>query len=192
MVAWIIRMFVDLMGNNEFAVRAGAFGCWLVTAWFSYRLTCDVLGRSAAYRALTIVAVLPVYFAFGTFMSPDAPLAACWSAAIYFMYRIVVRDQARAWLWLGVAIGLGMISKYTIALLGAAFVLFVLVDRPSRKWLMRPEPYIAVLIALLLFSPAIVWNWQQDWASFSFQSQGRMASRFSFSLPRFAGNIILQ
>ena len=190
MVAWIIRPFIALMGNIEFAVRAGAFLCWLVTAGFSYRLTRDILGQAAAYRALTMVAVLPVYFFFGLFMSPDAPLAACWSAAIYFTYRIVVREDPRAWLWLGVAIGLGMISKYTILLLGAAIVLFVLIDRPSRKWLVRPEPYIAVLIALVLFSPVIVWNWQQDWASFSFQSQDRLASKFSFSLPRFAGNVI--
>jgi dolichol-phosphate mannosyltransferase len=191
MVAWIIRLFVSLMGNVEFAVRAGAFLCWLATAWFSYRLARDLLGRAAAYRALALVAVLPVFFFFGLFMSPDAPLAACWAAALYLMHRIVVRDEPRAWLWLGVAIGLGMISKYTIALLAAAFALFVLIDRPSRKWLARPEPYVAVLIALVLFSPVIVWNWQQHWASFSFQSEGRLASRFSFSLPRFIGNVIV-
>ena len=190
MVAWIIRPFVLVLGNIEFAVRTGAFLCWLVTAWFSYLLTRDALGQPAAWRALALVAALPVYFFFGFFMSPDAPLAACWSAALYFTYRIIARDEAHAWLWLGVAIGLGMISKYTIVLLAAAIVLFVLADRPSRKWLARPEPYVAVLIALILFSPAIIWNWQQDWASFSFQSQDRLASRFSFSLPRFAGNVI--
>jgi dolichol-phosphate mannosyltransferase len=191
MVAWIIRLFVALMGNIEFAVRAGAFLCWLVTAWFSYRLTRDVLGQAAAYRALALIAVLPVYFFIGLFMSPDAPLAACWAAAIYFMHRIVVGKEPRAWLWLGVAIGLGMISKYTIVLLGAGIVLYVLVDRPSRKWLTRPEPYIAALIALALFSPVIVWNWQHEWASLFFQSQDRLASNFSFSLPRFAGNVIV-
>jgi dolichol-phosphate mannosyltransferase len=191
MVAWIIRLFIGLLGNIEFAVRAGAFLCWLATAWFSYRLTRDALGQAAAWRALALIAVLPVYFFFGLFMSPDAPLAACWAAAIYFMHRIVARDEPRAWLWLGVAIGLGMISKYTIVLLAAAIALFVLIDRPSRRWLARPEPYLAALIALALFSPVIIWNWQQDWASFSFQSQDRLASKFSFSLPRFAGNLIV-
>ena len=191
MVAWIIRLFVALMGNIEFAVRAGAFLCWLATAWFSYRLTRDVLGQAAAHRALALIAVLPVYFFFGLLMIPDAPLAACWAAAIYFMHQIVVGEKPRAWLWLGAAIGLGMISKFTIALLGAAIVLYVLVDRPSRRWLARPEPYFAVLIALVLFSPVIIWNWQHEWASFSFQSQHRMAGTFSFSLPRLIGNVIV-
>lgn len=191
MVAWIMRPFVGLMGNIEFAVRAGAFLCWLVTAFFAYRLTRDVLGRAAAQRALALIAVLPYFFFVGLFMSPDAPLTACWAAAIYFMHRIVAKEEPRAWLWLGVAIGLGMISKYTIVLLGAAIVLFVLIDRPSRKWLTRPQPYVAVLVALVLLSPVIVWNWQHDWASFSFQSQGRMTSTFSFSLPRYLGNVFV-
>lgn len=189
-VAWIIRAFTGLLGNGELAVRAGAFACWIVTAAFSWRLTRDVLGRAAAARALALVAVLPVFFFFGLFMSPDAPLAACWSAALYLMHRIVARDDRRAWLWLGVAVGLGMSSKYTIALLAAAFALFVVVDRRTRHWLARPEPWVAVLIAIALFSPAIVWNWQQHWISFAFQSQDRLASRFAFSLPRFAANVV--
>jgi dolichol-phosphate mannosyltransferase len=191
MVAWIMRPFIDLMGNTELAVRSGAFLCWLATASFSYRLTRDVLDRAAAYRALMLVAVLPIYFSFGLFMTPDAPVTACWAAAIYFMQQIVVRGKSRAWLGLGIAIGLGMISKYTIALLAAAIVLFVLFDRPSRKWLSRPEPYMAALVALALFLPAVIWNWQHDWISFSFQSQDRLASKFSFSLPRLIGNIIV-
>jgi dolichol-phosphate mannosyltransferase len=190
-VAWIIRLFIDLLGNTEFAVRAGAFLCWLVTAGFMYRLTRELFDRSTAYRALLLVAVLPAYFSFGFFMSPDAPVTACWAAAIYFMYQVVINEKPRAWLGVGIALGLGMSSKYTIALLGAAFVLFVLFDRPARQWLSRPQPYAAVLIALILMSPVVIWNWQHDWISFAFQSQDRLASKFSFSLPRLIGNILI-
>jgi len=190
-VAWLIKATTSLLGNIEFAVRLGAFMCWFVTAYFIFKLTLDLFNRSIAYRALAIMAVLPVYFSFGFFMSPDAPMTACWAMAVYFFYQIIVNEKKHAWLGLGVAIGLGLISKYTIGLLGTAMVLFLLIDRPSRKWLIRPEPYVAVVIALLLFSPVIIWNFQHDWASFTFQSQGRLASKFSFSLPRFIGNVIV-
>jgi len=191
MVAWLIKATTAFLSNTEFAVRLGAFMCWFVTAYFIFRLTRELFHRSIAYRALAIMAVLPVYFSFGFFMSPDAPMTACWAMAVYFFYQIVVNNKKHAWLGLGVAIGLGLISKYTIGLLGAAMVLFLLVDQPSRKWFIRPEPYIAVVIALLLFSPVVIWNFQHDWASFTFQSQGRLASKFSFSLPRFIGNVII-
>jgi len=191
MVAWLIKATTSLLGNIEFAVRLGAFMSWFVTAYFIFKLTLELFNRSIAYRALAIMAVLPVYFSFGFFMSPDAPMTAFWAMAVYFFYQIIVNEKKRAWLGLGVAIGLGLISKYTTGLLGVAMVLFLLIDRPSRKWFTRPEPYIAVVIALLIFSPVVIWNFQHDWASFTFQSQGRLASKFSFSLPRFIGNVIV-
>lgn len=191
MVAWIIKAMISLLGNTEFAVRLGAFMCWFVTAYFIFKLTLELFNRSIAYRALAIMAMLPVYFSFGFFMSPDAPVTACWAMAVYFFYQIIGNEKKRAWLGLGVAIGLGLISKYTISLLGLAMVLFLLINRSSRKWFTRPEPYIAVVIALLLFSPVVIWNFDHHWASFTFQSQGRLASKFSFSLPRFIGNVIV-
>jgi dolichol-phosphate mannosyltransferase len=39
-----------------------------------------------------------------------------------------------------------------------------------RQWLRRPHPWLALLIALVVFSPVIIWNAQHEWASFVFQS----------------------
>lgn len=191
MVAWTIKPFISLLGNNEFAVRAGAFLFWFVTAFFSYRLARGIFDKAIAWRTVLLLAVLPAYFSFGFFISPDAPLTAFWAMAAYFAYRALIHDEGRAWLGLGIALGLGMISKYTIALLGAAVVLYVIVHRPARKWLRRPEPYVALAVALLLLSPVVIWNMQHDWASFAFQSQGRLVSKSVFSLPRLLLNVLI-
>ena len=191
MVAWIIKAFTFVFGDNEFAVRIGAFLCWFITARYVFKLTRETLNEASAYWALVQLAVLPAYFSFGWFMSPDAPLTACWAAAIYYFHQAIVKGNEKAWFGVGVAIGLGMISKYTIALLGGAIVLFLLVDKDSRKWLMRREPYLALLIACILFSPVIIWNMQHAWASFAFQSEGRVSSGNHFSLPRFISNVLI-
>ncbi len=191
MVAWIIKFFTVFLGTNEFAVRFGAFLCWFMTAYYVFKLAREILNEASAYWALVLIAVLPAYFSFGWFMSPDAPLTACWAAAIYYFHQVIVQNKAKAWLGVGVALGLGLISKYTIALLGGTFVLFLLVDKPSRKWFLRPEPYIALAITGVLFSPAIIWNMQHNLASFAFQSEGRVASGNHFSLPRFISNVLI-
>ena len=191
MVAWIIKVFTFIFGDNEFGVRIGAFLCWFITARYVFKLTCEIINQSAAYWALLLLAALPAYFSFGWFMSPDAPLTACWAAAIYYFHQVIVKGHAKAWVGVGIALGLGMISKYTIALLGGAMLLFLLIDKDSRKWLMRREPYLALLIACVLFSPVIVWNMQHAWASFAFQSEGRVASGNHFSLPRFMSNVLI-
>ncbi|EXI91423.1 MAG: Undecaprenyl phosphate-alpha-4-amino-4-deoxy-L-arabinose arabinosyl transferase [Candidatus Accumulibacter sp. BA-94] len=191
MVAWIIALFIKLMGDNEFAVRFGAFICWFITAYFAYKLTFEVSGRSRANQAIVLAAALPAYFAVGMVMTPDAPLMACWAMAIYFFHQALIHERRTAWVGLGFAIGLGMLSKYTIILLGPAALLFILADRDSRKWLFRWEPYLAIIIALVLFSPVIVWNAEHAWVSFLFQGHDRAAGNFDFSLPDFIGGILL-
>ncbi|MDS4026749.1 MAG: glycosyltransferase family 39 protein [Candidatus Contendobacter sp.] len=191
MVAWIIEVFTKMMGDNEFAVRFGAFACWLIAAFFSYKLACKVHDRSSAVQTLLLMATWPVYFAAGWVMTPDAPLIACWAAALYYFYQALINEQRLAWIGIGISIGLGMLSKYTMVLLGPAAVLFILVDRHSRKWIFKPEPYLAIITAIIIFLPVIAWNAEHEWASFFYQSHDRVAERFEFSLPYFISSIIL-
>jgi len=189
MVAWIIWIFTEAMGNNEFAVRFGALVCWAITAYFSYKLMLCV--RAGAIQVILLAAILPAFFAIGLVMTPDAPLAACWSAALYFLYQALINERRMAWAGAGVAIGLGMLSKYTIALLGPAVILFILADRRSRKWVLRPEPYLAVVLAVLLFLPVLIWNAEHQWISFLYQSRDRIAGHYEFSLHTFVLGTIL-
>lgn len=191
MVAGLIWLGTKVLGNTEFAIRVGALICWLVTALFSYRLTRKIFDKSAAFRAVLLVAILPFFFGSGLVMTPDAPLTACWAGALYFLYCALIHEQRHAWIGAGICLGLGMLSKYTIALLGPAALLFLLVDRRSRRWLLRPEPYISLLVAALLFSPVIAWNAQHDWASFAFQGPRRLQASFDFSVHQLMGNILL-
>lgn len=191
MVAWLIWLGAKVLGNTEIAVRVGAFVCWLVTALFSYRLTRKIFDKSAAFRAVLLVAILPFFFGCGLVMTPDAPLMACWAGALYFLYCALIHEQRHAWMGAGICLGLGMLSKYTIALLGPATLLFLLVDRRSRRWLLRPELYISLLVAALLFSPVIAWNAHHDWASFAFQGPRRLQGSFDFSLDALMGSILL-
>jgi dolichol-phosphate mannosyltransferase len=120
-------------------------------------------------------------------MSPDAPLTACWAATLYFFYRALIDERPRAWWGVGIFLGLGLLSKYTIVLLGFAVLAFMLADRRARRLFLRPWPWLAAGLALLLFVPVIVWNSQNEWMSFAFQSSRRAAGAFAFSLPDLLG-----
>src|SRR4030095_9918393 len=137
--------------------------------------------RPAARNAVLLVSVLPFFFMTGFMMTPDAPLTACWAGMLYYLARVLIGGHARAWLGVGVCLGLGMLSKYTIALLGPATLLFLLIDSPSRVWFRRWEPYCAVGLAALIFTPVLWWNAHHAWASFAFQSKGRIAEARRFS-----------
>lgn len=191
MVATIIWLGTSLFGTNEFAVRIGAFVCWLITAFFIYRLTSRIYPGSAALGSIALLALLPLYFGAGLMMTPDAPLLAAWSALLYFLYRTLVEGEAKAWAGVGLSLGFGLISKYTIVLLGPAILSFMLIDRYARRWFIKPGPYIAVLLALLLFLPVLIWNFQHEWASFLFQGGQRVAGKTFFTTHRLVGYILV-
>lgn len=191
MVAWLVWLGTGIAGNTEFAVRAGALLCWSIAAVFVFQLTRNLYGKTAGLVALMLFSILPFFFATGLLMMPDAPLVAAWAGALYFLERALINERPLAWLGVGVCIGLGMLSKYTIVLLAPASLLLILVDPTLRRWLWHPLPYLAALIAVLLFSPVIVWNILNDWASFAFQGPERLQEPLRFSLPALFGWILI-
>lgn len=175
MVALLIKLFTTLLGSYEFSVRAASLFFWFITAFFSYRLT-KLIDRSAGQYTLLLLAVLPFYFFQSIIITPDVPLIACWSATLYYLYRTLVLKEASCWYKAGIALGLGMLSKYTICLLGLGALIYLAFIPNARFWFRRREPYLGALISLLLFSPVIYWNATHQWASFIFQSSRRFAS----------------
>ena len=94
MVAWLIWLSTSILGKSEFAVRLPAFICWIIAAAFMIRLTLNLCDRSAAYRSVLLLAVLPIYFGLGFFMTPDAPLFAAWASSLYFIERALIGQEA--------------------------------------------------------------------------------------------------
>jgi dolichol-phosphate mannosyltransferase len=191
MVAWLIRLGTGLFGHDALGVRAGALLCGGIASGFMFALVRRLFGASCALGALVLMQVLPFFYMAGLLMTPDAPLTAAWSAALYFLARALLEGRERAWWGVGAALGLGLLSKYTIALLGLAALAFILSDRDARRWLLRIEPYGAALLALAVFSPVILWNAQHQWASFLFQTSRRLGEASRFSLHKLLGSVIV-
>ena len=192
LVAWLNWLGTRLLGDTPAGVRLGAIGCGLIALVYIYRLTRDVGGgREQALAAVLLGCALPGFFLSGFLMSPDAPLVAAWAAGLFYLHRALVLDDARAWLGTGLAMGLGLLAKYPIVLLAGGAAGFALTDPAARRWLARPQPYLAVLLALMLFWPVLLWNARHDWASFAFQSSRRVQQEFEFSTHLLVGHVLL-
>ncbi len=123
MVAWLGRLGTSLFGQNEFGVRIGPFVCWIIASLFCFGLARRMFGKTTGFVAVLLFQALPFFFSLGLILTPDAPLVACWSAMLFYLYRALVEEEPAAWWGVGVALGFGMLSKYSIALLGHRDVL---------------------------------------------------------------------
>ena len=180
-----------LFGHNYFGTRFGPFIYGLLFALIFYRYARLQVDKNSAVFACALAVLLPYFFlGTGFLATPDASLSLAWVMALYFFYRALVNDEHHAWYGVGLAMGIGMLSKYTIVLLAPAALAFIIFDSQARRILLRKEPYLAVVISILVFSPVIYWNAVNDWASFAFQGGDRFEEEPGFYLGTMLTNIM--
>jgi len=181
LTAWLIWLGSSLFGDNPFGVRAPTLLLAPASIVFAYLFTRDIYDKTRGLIGAMLVAVVPAWLATGFLMTTDAAATTAWLAALYFLQRALVHDRRGSWIAAGVAVGLGALAKYTIVFLGPAVLAFVLFHRPARARLAAWQPWVGTLIALILFSPVLVWNMRHDWASFAFQSIRRISEDAAIS-----------
>lgn len=76
------------------------------------------------------------------------------------------------WLWLLIGLfgGAGLISKYTMALYALGLIMGLLLVKRADH-LKTAGPWLGILMALMVFSPVLIWNYRNNWLSFAFQSK---------------------
>jgi undecaprenyl-diphosphatase len=167
MVAYLVAASTRLGGNTEFFVRLPAVLLALGTGLLVYVLTRRLFdGDRAAFLAVLIVVLIPMYSAGAALMTIDAPLVFFWALGVLALWHASEAGRGLGW-WivLGLALGLGLLSKYTMALFVPCALLY-LQRRSGRMSLSNSKgPWVAGAIALLALAPVIVWNAQHQWVS---------------------------
>lgn len=92
-----------------------------------------------------------------------------WVLIAYFMIRLIKSENPRWWLAIGLGIGIGMMTKYTIIYLVAGLVAGILLTS-YRRHLKSPWLWGGVGISLLIFLPNLIWQIQHDFISLEFLS----------------------
>jgi 4-amino-4-deoxy-L-arabinose transferase-like glycosyltransferase len=170
MIAWFIRFGTAIFGDTNLGVRFAGILAMLVTQL----LLADMVRRvTHDIRAVVIAILMPeAALYYGLLMAkvaPDIALIPFSMAMVWSLIRLVESRDPRWWLAAGVFAGLALLSKFTVVMLLPAVAAFMLVPDWRRRWLSSPYPWLAALIAVVLFLPVLIWNAQHDWASFKFQ-----------------------
>ena len=170
MIAWFIRFGTAIFGDTNLGVRFAGILAMLIMQL----LLADIVRRvTHDVRAIVLAVLMPeAALYYGLLMakvSPDVALIPFAVAMMWALIRLNESGDGRWWLAAGVFAGLALLSKFTVVMLIPAVAAFMLVPDWRRRWLLSPYPWLAALIAVVLFLPVLIWNAQHDWASFRFQ-----------------------
>lgn len=187
LIAWLEWVSTSLLGDTYWGVRLPSFICYSVALYFFWKLVRDLFSEAAAWIAVFLFLWSPFYGFGGYVASPEAPFIMFWTIGAWVFWQGVRPGEQRwplskTWIWLGIIMGLGLESKFILALLALGFGLFLIVT-PHRKVLLTKWPWIGVLIATVLCLPIFIWNHEFGWPGFIYQFHDRHTGR-EFSIER--------
>jgi len=169
-IAWLIRAGTSLFGDTPLGVRLMGVVLSLPASWFVWKAGKLILNDEARaalgvlFFNLTLMISVELLAA-----TPDMPSVVTSAAFLYCLARVQATQNGKWWLAVGVAAGLGLLSKFSALFLGGGALLWLIVDTRQRAWLRSPWPYLGACLALLIFSPNLVWQSQHHWQTFAFQ-----------------------
>lgn len=175
MIAWLIAITTHFLGHSELAVRLSCGLLTLATSPLLYLYARPWYGCRSALIAALALQFLPVYFGFGLISTMDGAMLFFWTLSLLATSRLLRMSQPAPgpYVLLALSLGAALLTKYTAIALLPGLLLVFLSHSTYRHHLRTPYPYLAVLLALAMTAPVLLWNFQHDFASFRFQFSSR-------------------
>ena len=139
-----------------------------------YLLARPLVGELRALIAILLIDGLHFFNFTADKFNHDVIQLPFWALAALAFYRALRGGGLRYWLLLGFAIGASVWAKYFFVALVVPLALFLLFDREARAHMRTPGPYLAVVTALIVTAPHLVWLIANDFLPFAY-AEGRAA-----------------
>ena len=167
LIAWVIWSTTSIFGDAEWAVRLSSPVLHSLTAFVIFRTARFAFDARTGFWAAAIYLLMPALWLSSGIVSTDVPLLLCWALALNAWLHL---REAASWpraVQLGAAIGMGLLAKYAMLFFIPALIAAIIFDRATRKRLVSIKGLAAGALALLIFTPNIMWNAAHDFATVS-------------------------
>lgn len=182
MIGYLLRIFTEIFGQSIYVVKLADFTITSLTIIYFYKLSSLFLSKHRTNRSIVLL-VSTLFISILSFNStPDVPLLLFWTLSILFLHRAIFEDKKWYWILAGIAMGMAFNSKYTALLLQIGILGFVIFSTKYRKLLISPWLWLSLLISIAVTFPVWLWNYQNEFASFAFQSSERTSSIGKFKI----------
>ena len=130
-------------------------------------LMARLLGGGRWAQIMAAMAAVPFCLGGGALMQYVSFDYLCWVLTAYFTLRLLKSEEPRWCLAIGAAIGLGMLSKYSMPFFVAGLLAGLLLT-DARRYLKTKWLWIGVAVSVLIFLPNFLWQAQHHFISLDF------------------------
>jgi hypothetical protein len=141
---WTLRLLPALLGGVN-VILCGAY--------------VRKLGGSLGWQALAMVAGITEPLILGTYLFQTVIFdQVAWMLSLYWFLSIVIDRKPRAWILLGITLGIGLEIKYLILPLILGIGMATLLTPSVRHDLRTRYPWIGGLLMFVIWTPNVVWQ----------------------------------
>ena len=182
MIAYILRFFSSLFGSSVFVIKLADFTITSITIVCFYRLAALFLPKNRLQKSM-ILLVSTLFITILCFNStPDVPLILFWTLSLHCLFKAIFEQKKQYWILGGICMGLAFNSKYTALLLQVGVFLFLMFSNQYRGLFTSRWLWIGLIVCIVVTTPVWWWNYQNNFASFAFQSTKRIGSIGQFTI----------
>ncbi len=165
---FILALSRAVFGESLFALRLLPSVMAALTVFITGLIVKEMNGgKTAVVIACSAMIAAPIILGMNTIFSMNSFDHLFWALAAYIILLILNNDKRKYWILLGVVFGISLLNKIGISWFILGFYAALLLTN-KRKTFFTADPYLTGIIALLLFSPFIIWNYLNDFAHIEF------------------------
>lgn len=176
MVGLLIKLTtLDLFLNSDFFIRLGPIVLAAINTYFIYLIAKKIKDENSGLIAAMLFTT-SIYSSIiaGLFIMPDSPQLFFWILSIYLLVEIISDKKSKlpqkyTLLLFGLMVGLCTMSKVHGVFLWVGYGLYILIY--DRKILANPFLYFSLLVTVLVISPILFWNINNDFITYNFHSE---------------------
>jgi membrane-associated phospholipid phosphatase len=191
LIAYTQFLGTRLWGDTAFGVRFFSPVIAAALALMLLRFFAREVNARAGFFLLLIVNATLLMSVGAVLMTVDPLSVLFWTAAMLAGWRAVQPGgTTRDWLWVGLWMALGFLSKYTQLFQLLCWVVFFALWPPARQHLRRPGPYLALALNAAGALPVVLWNAQHHWVTLSHLADNAGRGRGWGLSPKFVGEFL--
>ncbi|VAW31166.1 hypothetical protein MNBD_CHLOROFLEXI01-4664 [hydrothermal vent metagenome] len=149
LVPIIYGLGMRVIGVSQLAARSITVVFALGTGWLTYLIGRRLFNRQTALLAALLLFTFPLVFRLGAAAMVETPLTFFFTLTVFLALRLAERPSAARLLWVGLAFGAGLLSKYTMVF-ALPLVFGIITVRGSFKQAVRYFSLMGIIGALLL------------------------------------------
>jgi len=170
LVGWVQYIFTSLFGIGEFGSRVSAITIGFATSILLYKLVYQIdKNAKASFIAVLALHGSFIFNALFLMLMPDTLLFLLIIPIIFVVIKLQKDQKTINWIYLGLLLGLAGLSKYTAVLFIIPIILYFIIKKRYDIFY-NPKIIISIITAFLLIIPVLYWNIENDWISFTYQS----------------------